>query len=1465
MKTKFFNKITSFTLAFMMILSVMLPNGYAYAADSKPVYEFGSQKTQLAPGVYDLPVSLCNATNIQNPSMAASCLKSGSLEVKEDGTGYVTLQLGAVTMGVLTAWAESWEIYDSYEYDKNPSKTSADVLATDGEGHQTKIGFRLPFNNQDGVFCSMSVPAIGMNPDAFIKLDFAGIEKEEEVKMSTVQFNAQENGTLTATVDGSAIESGATIEQGKEVVFTAVPAQGYEVDSWSGIEATGTTATVKADQDLNVQVTFKKEPVKESGQRVVGMWHEVKDQSSMADALFAEKADYEVSGDTAKLKIYAVSPIPSFAEQQGDKPSITNATISYEGQEYIAESDNTTKPTFKAKKGNPIFGLKAGAEVQAQILTFTLPAKALEEEYILCSAHVDPGMNSDVTFRIKFLDVQPKTATVNFAAGENGSLTATVDGNAIESGAAVELGKEVVFTAEAAKGYEVDSWTGVTASGTTAKAKVEGDLDVNVTFKSVKKPQEVKKGKAEVSFNSEKAYDVTADVMIEEGKIADVVLGHNAVESNHQDSASFADKAKAMAKNFKGLAINDKTAIEAVDAVTGATITSDAYRTAVLKALDLYKPADFTFGSSNTELKPGVYAVPIALRNEVHHDQPSNAASAFPATAILTVAKNGTATLTSDMKAVTIGPITDMAYDVKYYLGNATKTALSDVTVLEKTIKPEPLPGAGKEVPTKISFSIPNNDWDGVYMKFTVDAMGAASPDAWLQIDYANAKVPGEVEHFKGSAKVNQFGKYTIYTDVSVKDGEITGVDVTAGDFISETHRPTNEMKIAQVTKALKDQWNHMAPTQENAEAIYKKIMKPEDPDSVIDSVSGATYSANAVRDAVMDALELQYQPEHITVPESIEPGIYEVEVQYASDVVWHSLVENRRAKAKLTVNEDQTMYLDIDTKSGTEKEPLYILDFNGVYPNNDRSQKLTKEGCEYTKSLTPNDYSDENFKKGTKTVDHVRFPLLGGLQKEYTTNAYLYVPAMKKLNGNLSGVVFENGKFNVDVFAKIYWDGIKKVGDLPANPEKPEPEVPETEAKTGTVDITMLHETKNQPSMCDPLFGEKADVQINGDTAVLKLYVAYPIPAFPDQGIGEGTITDAVIHYNKKDYKATSDLNSKAVFPAKTNNALFGLKEGEEVAAQILTFTLPAKALTEETLAATAFVKPVMNTDVNFRMQMSNLQLEDLPTPEPSKPEPSKPEPEVPSAKPENPTPEPSKPEAGSDFDFKHLEDGVYLIQGTMVKPDKVTKSMADDAFNHNVKLTVKGGTYYLSLDFNGIELSGKQGYLGQIQYFLSGYGVNQYGEPTGQTADVHVDSYQLDGNGQKISDQYGTDYPDKISFEMIPEAKEDGLVPLKVMVPVMESIAPGLGNQSVYLKLATEKIEKTDDGDSRFEGGNIVKTSDAGKSGSGISMQKPGMKPSVKTGDVAQSKILWAMVLLFGCVMGFAAFTEYRKRKEI
>ena len=925
----------------------------------QPGFTFGTAQTELKPGKYNLPVSLMNASKHTQPSMAATCIKGGSIEVMENGEAFVNIRLGSVTVGTIVGWASKWEIFN--EYNITSATTPAEVISADEQQNVTEIRFKLPYHDRDGVYAKMYVAVMGLNPEAFIALDFA---------------KATAEGDPTAPV---------------------------------------------------------------------------------APVISPESCEFK---QTEPLQV-----------------------------------------TITAAEGTEIYYTMDGTEPSAGSLKYTSP------------------------FKVR------ATTTVK-AIAVSGKLSSSAS---------------------------------------------------EATYTMVVPQPDVLQGKAEVAFGPEKAYDVTAAVSVLGGKIVQVELGHNAAESNHASSKPYADKAMTMADGFKNLSVKDKAAISAVDGVTGATVTSDAYRAAVLNALKLDTPTDLSFGSAGTEIQPGTYNVPIALRHADKHGTPSNAAAAFPAMGKLTVAEDGTATLETIVQPVTIGPITDMAYNVLVYQEDNYTSKTVPATILESVKKPETMINPGIDVPTKISFTIPNHAPDGVYLNFTVDAMGGANPDGWLQIDYAKHAVPGGIQHFKGSAKVNQFGKYTIHTDVSVQDGVITGVAVTADSFISETHKPTNLMKIDQAYKALKNTWNGMAPTQENAEKIFKAIMKPTAPDEVIDGISGATYSGRAIRDAVMDAFNLEYQDEIINVPESVEPGVYEVEIGYYSDVVWHSLVENVKAKAELTVKEDGSMSLSFDTLSGTEKEPLYILGFNGVYPNNDRSAELTMEGCEAVMGLSSNDYEDEFFPKGTQVVNHLTFPLLGGLSKVYNTNAYLYVPAMKRLNGELSGVYFKDGHFNVDIFAKIYWDSMKRT-DGPVEPPKP------VEGEKKLVDLTMLNETKDTPSMCDIMFDRTAKVTVTGDSAIMELLVAYPVPAFPTLGT-DGTLKNFAVQYNGVSYEATSDITTKPLMTVKDNNPGFGLVKGDKIPAQVLTVELPRAALLEETLLVNTYVNVVMNTDVAFRMQLSNLR----------------------------------------------------------------------------------------------------------------------------------------------------------------------------------------------------------------------------------------------------------------------------------
>lgn len=188
-------------------------------------------------------------------------------------------------------------------------------------------------------------------------------------------------------------------------------------------------------------------------------------------------------------------------------------------------------------------------------------------------------------------------------------------------------------------------------------------------------------------------------------------------------------------------------------------------------------------------------------------------------------------------------------------------------------------------------------------------------------------------------------------------------------------------------------------------------------------------------------------------------------------------------------------------------------------------------------------------------------------------------------------------------------------------------------------------------------------------------------------------------------------------------------------------------------------------------------------------------------------PTPTSVTPGGGStegkdkELDKDKLKDGVYAVTGRMVKVDKRTVSMSNDAINHVIKLTVEKGKYRITMDFMGLNINGSYGYLSKLKYYKKGYTLDSYGMPQGTAKAVTVESYQLDKSGARVSDTYGTDYPNQVTFPLIPEAVEDGYVPLQVHIPIMEAVSAGTGTQPVFLFLDWDTLKSTTENEEDFK----------------------------------------------------------------
>ncbi|MBU5447360.1 NEAT domain-containing protein [Blautia sp. MSJ-36] len=478
-----------------------------------------------------------------------------------------------------------------------------------------------------------------------------------------------------------------------------------------------------------------------------------------------------------------------------------------------------------------------------------------------------------------------------------------------------------------------------------------------------------------------------------------------------------------------------------------------------------------------------------------------------------------------------------------------------------------------------------------------VDAMGYA-PDAFLQIDYAEKKESGDPSlNFTtevSTAEVEQFGNYNVTSQVTVKDGRITDVALAGNDF-KGTHADDNQMYL---NKAI----NGLGSTKGMKEKLTGLYMNDAQKLNDLDTVTGATYSSNAIKNATMNALGVKIEQEVIPDAPSEKPaaGLYYIEMKDRTDVVDHGLVgESKKAGAYLRVDDAGKMWLTYKMVSGTTGEPLYVLGYNGYYPNGDISKALSMEGVTYsTEKMTAPTIGD------CSVVTDITVPL-DGISQTYVNNVSLYVEAMKNLNGEVSGVNFDHGKFNINSTITLYWD---------------------------TLD-----------------------------------------------NLSEGT------------------------------NA--------------------AKLAT--------------------------------------------------------------------------LSDGVYKLNGQMVKVNKVDMSMSNNAFNHNVKLVMKDGLPYISMNFNSLTVGSLKGYLKDLNYYATGYTVSKTGEPSGTLLPVQVDSLQKFSNGKTLKDDFGTNYPNDVTFPLCQEAmtEENGeYVPMQVFVPIMDAITAGTGKQNVYLKLDYSTLKKTTADDKDF-----------------------------------------------------------------
>lgn len=743
----------------------------------------------------------------------------------------------------------------------------------------------------------------------------------------------------------------------------------------------------------------------------------------------------------------------------------------------------------------------------------------------------------------------------------------------------------------------------------------------------------------------------------------------------------------------------------------------------------------FLFGSAQTKLSPGEYTLPVVLMKSTDITSASMAGSCIK-DGKLSVASDGTANITVYLQAATVMGTSAWASDWKIY--------------------GKDLEGEGEEAECtydsqgnadSITFSLPENTMDGVYVSMFIATMNATQ-QAYLAFDFAKiAEEEGEVtaEKKNGSAKVEQFGGYDVNVEVSVLGNLIQELTIEGANF-EGTYADTNKAKLQAAIDGMKQSY------------IGKSAADVKEIEGV-DAVSGATYSSDAIRSAVINALGLTPSSEMVTLPtEKLEEGTYQVDIGFYTDGVKHSLVENEKAQAVITVDAEGNMTLKTAIINGTEKEPLYFYAFNGYYEGN-QAENTLKPATEV--KMDDIEFSDTVFGEDEKVVTEVSFPLEGGFAETYLANASIYVPAMNNLTGNMGGITFDQGRFSTNCYAKIYWDSRKKV-ETEENRTGFGSAGTELEAGVYTLPVSMKNASDiTKDSMARScLQGASLTVKEDKNAEVTLDLTAVSV-------MGQTAWAS--------DWKIFQEQNTSS----ETVDAEITKTDADGNVTQIV-FTLPKNYEDGVYISMSAMGGRVMQAYLAFDFANAVKQEEGL-------------------------------------------EDGIYLVNGTMYKPDLNTKSMADEAFNHNVKMTVKNGKAALTMNFKGMEITGMQGYLGSLSYYDTGYQKDEFGSPAGTLKPVTVESVQKYSDGAVISDALGTNYPDVVTFEVIPEVWRDGIVPLQVSVPMMDSIAAGTGQQNVYLKLDLDSLEKTTADDTRFLDTDTAPENPGSSSGTDRNPQKP------------------------------------------
>ena len=380
--------------------------------------------------------------------------------------------------------------------DRIPSGTDLTFEATPYTGYKVSGWYR------DGVFHDMETniyEALDVAADTEITVVF--VKQTYNVHFMT---NDATLGTVTAKANGQSIESGAVVDFGTELDFNAAPADGCRVDYWT-ISRNGTptdeyihdteltigqasydyviTAHFGATPTVTHIVTYENpmngsimaradEDLIDSGANVLERSHMVfsaiPDQGYKVKKWTVNGAD---AGTSSTLTIDSLSEDSIVAVEfeakntntynvifSSNDPTLGTVTATADGVEIAsgtAVREGSTVVFTAAPKGDNV--------VYGWTYTMEIPVYGPHSvtSYVNKTQHTITSINSDEEVQVIFDAPGSETVMVNYAdpAGGHGTLTSSQGSTSLPTGAVVQKGSDVFFTATVEDGYHIRNWS----------------------------------------------------------------------------------------------------------------------------------------------------------------------------------------------------------------------------------------------------------------------------------------------------------------------------------------------------------------------------------------------------------------------------------------------------------------------------------------------------------------------------------------------------------------------------------------------------------------------------------------------------------------------------------------------------------------------------------------------------------------------------------------------------------------------------------------------------------------------------------------------------------------------------------------------------------------------------------------------------------------------------------------------